>query len=187
MGFKEYADYDGLGLAALVEQGEVSPAELVEAAIERIERHNGVLNAVVHKAYDEARGAAATALPDGPFRGVPFLIKDLGLTVAGWPRTSGSRFAAHVVDDADSGLVARYRASGVVLLGKTNTPEYGITGTTESALLGPCRNPWNPDHIAGGSSGGRPRRWRPGSRPWPTPATAWARSASPPPAAASSG
>ncbi|MDR3513135.1 MAG: amidase family protein [Caulobacteraceae bacterium] len=154
MAFEEYAEYDGLGLAALVEAGEVSPAELVEAAIERIERHNGVLNAVVHKAYDEARRVAKGDLPGGAFRGVPFLIKDLGMPVAGWPRTSGSRFAANIVDAEDCGLVARYRQSGVVLLGKTNTPEYGITGTTESALLGPCRNPWNPDHIAGGSSGG---------------------------------
>jgi len=154
MSFAEYADHDGLGLAALVETGAVSPAELVEAAIDRIERHNGALNAVVHKAFDEARATAAGPLPEGPFRGVPFLIKDLGLTVAGWPRSCGSRFARDLVDDADSGLVSRYRQSGVVLLGKTNTPEYGITGTTESAHLGPCRNPWNPGHIAGGSSGG---------------------------------
>jgi amidase len=154
MAFKEYAEFDGLGLADLVKTGEVSPPELVEAAIERIERHNGALNAVVHKAYDEARRTAASDLPAGPFRGVPFLIKDLGMSVAGWPRTSGSRFVAHVVDEADGGLTARYRDSGVVLLGKTNTPEYGITGTTESALLGPCRNPWNPEHISGGSSGG---------------------------------
>ena len=87
MAFKEYADYDGLGLAALVAKGEVTPAELTEAAIERIERHNPTLNAVVHKAYDEARAAAAGALPDGPFRGTPFLIKDLGAQVQGWPRT----------------------------------------------------------------------------------------------------
>ena len=154
MAFTEYGQYDGLGLAALAAKGEVSPAELVEAAIERIERHNGTLNAVVYKAYDEARATAVSDLPDGAFRGVPFLIKDLGLTVAGWPRTSGSRFTRDVVDAADSGLVERYRQSGVILVGKTNTPEYGITGTTESAQLGPCRNPWNPDHIAGGSSGG---------------------------------
>jgi amidase len=154
MGFAEYGEYDGLGLAALAAEGEVSPAELAEAAIERIERHNGALNAVVYKAYDEARAAAAGDLPEGPFRGVPFLIKDLGVTVAGWPRTSGSRFTRDMADTEDSGLVRRYRASGALLMGKTNTPEYGITGTTESARLGPCRNPWNPGHIAGGSSGG---------------------------------
>jgi amidase len=154
MGFAEYAEYDGLGLADLAARGEVSPAELVEAAIERIERHNGALNAVVHKAYGEARAAARSELPAGPFRGVPFLIKDLGVTVAGWPQTRGSRFTRDMADAEDSGLVRRYRATGAVFVGKTNTPEYGITGTTESARLGPCRNPWNTGHIAGGSSGG---------------------------------
>jgi len=154
MAFDEYAEHDGLGLAALVAKGEVSPAELVEAAIERVERHNGVLNAVVHKAYDEARAVAAGDLPDGPFKGVPFLIKDLGAQVQGWPRTSGSRFAQVAADEADSELVARYRAAGVVLLGKSNTPEFGIPGVTNSDQLGACRNPWNPDHISGGSSGG---------------------------------
>jgi amidase len=153
MSFADYSDYDGLGLAGLVARGEVTATELVEAAIERIERHNGALNAVVYKAYDEARSAAGGCRA-GPFRGVPMLIKDLSVRVAGWPNTHGSRFAKGVVDDEDSGLVRRYRESGAVLLGKTNTPEYGITGTTESALLGPCRNPWNTGHIAGGSSGG---------------------------------
>ena len=150
----DYSDYDGLGLAELVATGQVTPAELVEAAIERIERHNPTLNAVVFKGYDDARKEAAGGLPDGPFKGVPFLIKDLAMPVAGWPRTSGSRFARDVVDREDGGLTARYRATGVVPLGKTNTPEYGITGTAESAHLGPCRNPWNPDHTSGGSSGG---------------------------------
>jgi amidase len=154
MSFTEYADHDGVGLAALVRRGEVSPAELVEEAIARIERHNGTLNAVVYKGYDDARAAIAAGLLDGPFRGVPFLIKDLGMAVAGWPRSCGSRFARTLVDEADGSLVARYRASGAVFVGKTNTPEFGITGTTESAWLGPCRNPWNPEHIAGGSSGG---------------------------------
>ena len=154
MSFNEYADFDGLGLAELVKKGEATPAELTDAAIARIERHNPTLNAVVYKAYDEARAAAAGDLPDGPFKGVPFLIKDLGLSVAGWPKTQGSRFTHDSEDAEDSSLVTRYRKSGAVLLGKTNTPEYGITGTTESARLGPCRNPWNPDHISGGSSGG---------------------------------
>lgn len=154
MAFAEYADYDAMGLAALVRKGEVSPVDLVEAAIERVERHNPALNAVVHKAYDEARKTAAGALPDGPFRGVPFLIKDLGAKVTGWPRTSGSKFAQVAADQTDSELVSRYRASGVVLLGKTNTPEFGIPGVTNSERLGPCGNPWNPEHISGGSSGG---------------------------------
>jgi amidase len=151
---QDYSDHDGLGLADLVARKEVSPAELVEDAIERIERHNPTLNAVVYKAYDEARATAKGPLPDGPFRGVPFLIKDLAMPVAGWPLTSGSRFAASIVDTEDGGLTRRYRQAGIIPLGRTNTPEYGITGTTEGALLGPCRNPWNPDHISGGSSGG---------------------------------
>src|ERR1700690_990048 len=114
MSLPEYSEYDGVGLAELVRKGEVSPAELVEAAIERIERHNGVLNAVVPKAYDEARATAAGNPPDGPFKGVPFLIKDLGISVAGWPKSHGSRFARGVVDPEDSGLVRRYRGSGAV-------------------------------------------------------------------------
>jgi amidase len=154
MAFAEYADYDALGLAGLVARGEVSAAEVVEAAIARIERLNPALNAIAYKAYDEARAAARGPLPEGPFRGVPLLVKDLLIEVAGWPRTSGSRFCAGLVDAADSGLMARYRASGAIALGKTTCPEFGITGTTEPALFGPCRNPWSLAHSAGGSSGG---------------------------------
>lgn len=154
MEMPDYSDYDGLGLAELVAKKAVTPLELVEAAIERIEKHNPTLNAVVYKGYDDARAGARGDLPDGPFRGVPFLIKDLGMPVAGWPRSHGSKFARGVIDAEDGGLTRRYRAAGVVPVGKTNTPEYGITGTTESAALGACRNPWNPNHIAGGSSGG---------------------------------
>ncbi len=151
---RDYANYDGLGLTELVRKRDVTPSELLEAAIERTERNNPKLNAIVYKAYDEARAAAAGALPDGPFKGVPFLIKDLGVRVKGWPRTSASRFAQIDADADDSELMKRYRASGVVAFGKTNTPEFGIPGVTSSALLGPCRNPWNTDHISGGSSGG---------------------------------
>ncbi|MFZ3008357.1 MAG: amidase family protein [Phenylobacterium sp.] len=154
MPISDYSEHDGVALGQMVAKGEVTPLELVDAAIARIERHNGALNAVVHTAFDEARERAKGPLPDGPFKGVPFLIKDLGMPVAGWPRTSGSKFARHIVDAQDGGLTRRYREAGVIPLGKTNTPEYGITGTTESALLGPCRNPWNPAHISGGSSGG---------------------------------
>jgi amidase len=151
---RDYANYDGLGLAELVRNRDVTPGELLDAAIDRIERNYPTLIAVVHKAYDEARAAATSALPDGAFKGVPFLIKDLGVRVKGWPRTSASRFAQVDADADDSELITRYRASGAVLVGKTNTPEFGIPGVTTSALLGPCRNPWNTDHISGGSSGG---------------------------------
>ena len=154
MNIAEYAQFDGVSLAALVAKGEVSPAELAEAAIERAERHNGTLNAIVYKAYDEARAAAAGDLPAGPFRGVPFLIKDLGMAVAGWPRSSGSRFTHNAVDEADGSLVARYRASGAILLGKTNTPEFGLEPVTEPEMFGPTLNPWNVARTPGGSSGG---------------------------------
>jgi amidase len=154
MSFTEYDRYDGLGLAHLVRRKEVSALELVDEAIARIERHNPALNAVVYKAYDEARATAKGKLPDGPFKGVPFLIKDIGVPVAGWPMTDGSAFLRNHVTPDDAVLTKRYRDSGVVLLGKTNTPEFGIPGTTEGRHLGICRNPWNTDHSSGGSSGG---------------------------------
>ena len=100
MEMPDYSDYDGLGLAELVAKKAVTPLELTEAAIARVERHNPALNAVVYKGYDDARKWAAGDLPDGPFKGVPFLIKDLGAQVTGWPRTSGSNFA-QVTADAD--------------------------------------------------------------------------------------
>ncbi|MDH7973664.1 amidase [Sphingomonas sp. AR_OL41] len=156
MKFSEYTAYDAVGLADLIRQGEVSPLEVVDAAIEGIERYDREINAIVYRAFDEARAAAAEPLPEGPFTGVPFLVKDLLLQVTGWPRTSGSRYAANAgfTDAQDSGLMRRYRASGVVTLGKTNLSEFGIAGTTEGALFGPCRNPWDLGHIVGGSSGG---------------------------------
>ena len=154
MAFAEYADYDGLGLAHLVRRGEVTPLELLEEAITRIERHNPKLNAVVYKAYDEAKQTAKSKLPDGPFKGVPFLIKDINLPVEGWPMTNGSALLKDYVTNFDCELTRRYRSSGVVLAGKTNTPEFGIPGTTEGRHLGHCRNPWNPNHSSGGSSGG---------------------------------
>jgi amidase len=154
MGFADYVEYDGLGLAELIRRKEVSASEVLEAAIERVERHNPRLNAVVYKAYDEARAQAARPLAAAPFAGVPFLLKDLNLNVAGMPRTDGSFALRDRVPTEDAELVKRQRAAGLVIFGKTNTPEFGITGTTEGRLFGPCRNPWNPDHIAGGSSGG---------------------------------
>jgi amidase len=154
MAFAEYDHYDATGLAHLVRRKQVSPLELVEEAIARIERHNPTLNAVVYKAYDEARATAKGPLPDGPFKGVPFLIKDINLPVKGWPMTNGSAYLKGYVSPEDGELTKRYRAAGMVLVGKTNTPEFGIPGTTEGRHLGICRNPWNPDHSSGGSSGG---------------------------------
>ncbi|HUB85220.1 MAG TPA: amidase, partial [Rhizomicrobium sp.] len=154
MAFPEYDTFDGLGLAHLVRRKEVSPLELLDEAIARVERNNPSVNAVVYKAYDEARKTASGKLPEGPFKGVPFLIKDISMAVEGWPMTNGSAYLKNYVSPADAELTKRYRASGAVLFGKTNTPEFGIPGTTEGRHLGPARNPWNPDHSSGGSSGG---------------------------------
>lgn len=150
----DYAEHDGLGLAALVRAGDVTPLELVDASIARIERHDGDINAVVYRAFDEARATAKGPLPVGPFTGVPFLVKDFGIGVAGWPNTSGSRFCQELVDDRDTGLMARYRASGIVPIGRGASSEFGIVGNVETAAYGAVRNPWNPGHAAGGSSGG---------------------------------
>jgi amidase len=153
-GFAEYADYDGMGLAELVSSGQVSPLELVEEAISRIEAHNGTLNAVVYKMYEAARTAAGRDIPVGPFRGVPFLIKDLAALYAGVPYTAGSRFLQNFVPNYDSELVSRYKKAGLIILGKTNTPEFGLTPYTESRHLKPAHNPWDTSRTPGGSSGG---------------------------------
>ncbi|MEN6543107.1 amidase [Parvibaculum sp.] len=153
MGISEYASYDALGLAELVKTGQVSAAELAEEAINRIEKHNPALNAVVTKMYDQGR-AAAKAPVDGPFKGVPFLLKDILGDYAGVPTQSGSRFMSGIPATRDSTLTARFKKSGVVILGKTNVPEFGLLPTTESAFYGPARNPWNTAHSTGGSSGG---------------------------------
>ena len=151
---QEYSNYDGLGLGELVRKKEVSASELLECAISRAEAHNGKLNAIVYKAYDQARAVAKSGAPDGPFQGVPFLVKDLGLQVAGMKRSDGTFFKSDEPDTRDDLLTQRFKNAGLVIFGKTNTPEFGITGTTESQRLKPCRNPWNTEHITGGSSGG---------------------------------
>ncbi|CAM2063840.1 Amidase [Sulfidibacter corallicola] len=150
----DYAQYDALGLAELVARGEVSPSELVEAAIARIERHNPTLNAVVTDMFEEARRVAAGPLPEGPFKGVPFLLKDLETVVKGVPMSMGSRACAGYIPGQDSEMALRLRRSGLVFVGKTNCPEFGLMGVTEPELWGPTRNPWNPEHTPGGSSGG---------------------------------
>ncbi len=150
----EYAAHDALDLAELVRSGEVTPSELVEAAIARTDEVNPTLNAVVHRMDGTAREVAAGDLPDGPFRGVPFLVKDMDGHLADEPCTFSSRALHDYVPNHDSELFARYRQAGVVFLGKTNCPEFGIFGVTEPEFRGPARNPWNPDHTPGGSSGG---------------------------------
>jgi amidase len=153
MGFAEYSNYDGLGLAELVKKKEIEPAELVEAAFERIERHNPQLNAVVFKAFEEA-SAMAKANLSGPFAGVPMLLKDILGSKKGWPNRNGSRFVPAVPSPFDSTLVVRFQAAGLIPVGKTNVPEFGALPFTEPKLYGPARNPWNLSHSTGGSSGG---------------------------------
>jgi len=153
-GFVEYDQYDGLGLAKLVREKKVSPVELCDEAIKRIEKINPVLNAVVTLMFDIGRAAAKKELPDGPFAGVPFLLKDLISSYAGVRLTRGCRAYKDYVSDFDSELVKRFKKAGLIALGKTNTPEFGLMGITEPELFGPTRNPWNVEHTPGGSSGG---------------------------------
>ncbi len=152
----DLARLDATAQAELVRRGEASPVELVDAAIERIEASNGEINAVIHKLYDEGRAQAASELPDGPFRGVPFLLKDLGAAFAGQPLHMGMQYLkdADYRSPVDTYLALRFKQAGFVTIGKTNTPELGILPTTEPRAYGPSRNPWDLERSTGGSSGG---------------------------------
>jgi Asp-tRNA(Asn)/Glu-tRNA(Gln) amidotransferase A subunit family amidase len=153
--FAQYEDYDALGLAGLVASGQVKPEELLEAAIERVEARNPKVNAVTMKLYDHARREIANGLPDGPFRGVPYLMKDLTSAIAGVRMTRGSRFFADTPPATeDSEHVKRLKRAGLVIFGRTNTCELGLSLTCEPQLHGPTRNPWDLTRISGGSSGG---------------------------------
>ena len=151
---EEFGSHDALGFAELVRKKHVKPIELIDAAIERIERLNPTLNAVVTPMYEQARALALGKIPDGPFTGVPFLLKDLGAPYAGVRMTMASGAMRDFVPDHDSELVARLKRAGLIILGKTNTPEFGILPTTEPRLFGPCHNPWEVTRTTGGSSGG---------------------------------
>lgn len=153
----ELANVDATGQAELVRRGEVTPLELVDASISRIEQLNPKLNAVITPLFDKARDQAKGGeIPNGPFRGVPFLLKDLICASAGDPIYFGMRLFrdAGIVAPYDTYLAAKFRAAGFIFLGKTNTPELGLNATTEPEAFGPTRNPWNPEHSTGGSSGG---------------------------------
>src|SRR6476660_292789 len=153
---EDLARLDATAQAELVRNGEASPLELVDAAIERIEASNGEINAVIHKLYDEGREAAAGDLPDGPFKGVPFLLQDLGAAFAGQPLHMGMQVLkdADFRSPVDTYLALRFEQAGFVTIGKTNTPELGILPTTEPKAYGPSRNPWDLSRSTGGSSGG---------------------------------
>jgi amidase len=151
----ELAFLDATAQAELVRRGEVTPVEMVDAAIERIERLNPELNAVITPLFDLARDAAAASAIDAPFAGVPFLLKDIVAEYEGTPLSEGSALlAGHYISPKDSELVRRYREAGLIILGKTNTPEFALMPTTEPRQFGACRNPWDTNMTTGGSSGG---------------------------------
>ena len=152
--FDDYNRYDAIGLARLIVQGEVSASEIVETAIASIESLNPDLNAVITPLFEPAREQLRSGLSDGPLRGVPYLVKDLNTWVAGAPATNGSRAFENFVPPCDSVLITRMRAAGLVILGKTNTPEFGLNICTSPALFGATVNPFNAQRSAGGSSGG---------------------------------
>jgi amidase len=151
---EEYIRYDGLGLAELVRKKEVSPSELAELSIGLIEEKNPALNAVICKMYDEGRKIAAGQNVDGPFCGVPFLIKDILADYPGYPSTFGSRLLQNHYPKTMTPLVKRYLDAGMIPLGKTNVPEFGLWDTTENKLFGAAHNPWDLTRTPGGSSGG---------------------------------
>jgi Asp-tRNA(Asn)/Glu-tRNA(Gln) amidotransferase A subunit family amidase len=149
----EYARYDGLGLAELMRKGEVDPSEVLDCALETSARTNPKLNALILFRQDAAR-RELVSLPPGPFRGVPFPIKDLHLQIPGEVTTNGCALFREARAPVESTLIARYRAAGLVLFARSTSPEFGLTLSTESALWGPTRNPWDFSRMAGGSSGG---------------------------------
>lgn len=152
--FKEYANYDALGLAELIQNHEVQASEVLEAALLKAEQLNPKLNAIIDYFPDEARQAVKTLDIDSTFAGVPMLIKDLDTDVKGHATTHGSRlFKNHRAED-DAELVKKYRHAGLLIFGKSNAPEFGLNASTEGSLFGSCKNPWNLQHSTGGSSGG---------------------------------
>jgi len=154
MRFDEYRRCDAVALAGLVAKGEVSAHDVLEAAIARAEAVNPTINAIVHTQYDRARAAVDAGLPRGPLAGVPYLLKDLAAFDAGEPVRFGSSLYADFVADHDSAYTARCKRAGLVIMGRSSTPEFGIGPNTEPRLFGSCHNPWNLAHSAGGSSGG---------------------------------
>jgi amidase len=150
----DYANLDAVALAERVARREVSPAELLEAALARADAVNPRINAVTQDHRELARRMVAAGLPEGPLRGVPFLIKDLYATITGTVTSNGSAYFADNIADHDTEMVARYRKAGLVVFGKTSTPEFGLTITTEPRAFGASRNPWNMGYTTGGSSGG---------------------------------
>jgi len=154
MRFDEYRKQDATALARLIAKGELSAKTVLEVAIARAQEVNPAINAIVHQQFAQAHRAVAAGLPKGPLTGVPYLIKDLGFFETGEPATYGSRIYAGFVADHDSAYVRRCKQAGLVFMGRSSSPELGLSPNTEPRLYGACKNPWNRAHSAGGSSGG---------------------------------
>ena len=152
--FNEYNMMDATSLAELVRKKELKPIELIEAAIERVEQLNPKLNAVITPMFEMAIKEAKGKIPQGPFTGVPILLKDIAAEHAGVRHTEASDFLGDYITPSSSELVSRFKRSGAIIIGVTNAPEFGLFGTTEPRRFGPARNPWNIKHSTGGSSGG---------------------------------
>ncbi|MGH6955571.1 MAG: amidase family protein, partial [Caulobacteraceae bacterium] len=154
MNESDYLGFDAVGLAAVIARRETSAAEVLEAALARLAKVNPKINAVTMDLSERARREAGQAKLSGPLAGVPFLLKDLGPRLAGTPTTESCRLYAGDVAEADSPLTRLYREAGLIVFGKTNTPELGLEPITEPAMFGPTRNPWDLTRTSGGSSGG---------------------------------
>src|SRR6201998_1293183 len=154
MRFEEYRRHDAISLAGLIAKREGSAEEVLEAAIARAEQVNPAINAIVHKQYDQARKTVAAGVPHGPLKGVPYLIKDLGFFETGEPATFGSRLFKDFIADHETAYVTRCKKAGLVFIGRSSSPEFGLNPNTEPRLYGSCHNPWNLEYSPGGSSGG---------------------------------
>src|SRR6202035_773896 len=154
MRFEEYRKHDAISLAGLIAKHEVSAEEVLETAIARAEQVNPAINAIVLKQYEQARKAVAAGRPEGRLKGVPSLIKDLGVFETGEPATFGSSLFKNFVADHETAYVTRCKKAGLVFMGRSSSPEFGLNPNTEPRLYGSCHNPWNLEYSPGGSSGG---------------------------------
>src|SRR5260370_3350108 len=154
MRFEEYRKHDAIALAGLIAQREISAKEVLETAIARAEQVNPAINAIVHTEDEQARKAVAVGLPEGPLKGVPYLIKDLGFFETGEPATFGSSLFKDFVADHETAYVTRCKKAGLVFMGRSSSPEFGLNPNTEPRLYGSCHNPWHLEYSPGGSSRG---------------------------------
>lgn len=152
--FKEYINLDAIGLLELLQKKEVSPLEVLNSAITQIEKYNPLVNAVIYKMYEYGKNKINSIDLSNPLAGIPFLIKDLGIDIKGYPTSSGSFLTKNYIAKKNSEIFNRYERAGLITIGKTNVPEFGILAVTEPKLFGPTRNPWNLNLTSGGSSGG---------------------------------